>query len=478
MRLSVIGISHRVVPVDVRERYSLTGDLSRQMLSDLRAEGIVDEALVVDTCNRTDVYCVTREDVDVREHVLGHIKRLKNIAAEADASFFYQKKGADAVRYLFEVTSSLDSQVVGEYQILGQVKDAYRLAVREGATGFLLGKLMHAAFRVGKRVRTETQLGRDSTSVAQAAVDLARQIFSSLQGRTVLFIGAGKTAQLAARAVIRSGVARVIVANRTLSRAEEAAIDLLSAINAPDSGKGGEGADAADEGRMTCPALVEMSKDISAWYHSAGAGADGAQSGIAVRAITLEEMPGALAEADLVISSTGAPEPVLTVKNAGAVLARRKRPLVIIDIAVPRDVDERLGEFANVFLNNIEDLNRIVANNTERRRQEIPKAEAIVTDEAERFDKWLRSLELTPTIKLLVEHFDELRRKELERYGRNLSGSEANVALFAESLCKKILHSPLACLRELAESGDAGESMAATEMIRRMFNLDSKEKNT
>jgi glutamyl-tRNA reductase len=474
MKLALVGISHHVAPVEVRERYSLPGGLARQMLVAMRDDGGAGEALIIDTCNRTDICIAPAKAMDEREYVLGHIRRLKNLSRDDDASAVYVKSGLAAVRHLFRVSSSLDSQIIGEYQILGQVKEAYSQAVQEGSAGFLINKLMHAAFRTGKRVMTETQLGRDSVSVAQAAVDLAHQIFASLAGKTVLFIGAGETAQLAAKAVIRCGVSRIIVANRTLSRARQVAEELL-----PQTGEAAERGDprAYPQHRAAgCPALVQMERELGAQGGCADAPAP--PGNLAVSAITIEDIPSVLARTDLIISSTGAPGTVLTWETAHGILKDANRPLFVIDIAVPRDIDERLGKLPNVYLHNIEDLNRIVANNTDRRRQEIPMAEAIVEDEVAQFAAWLNSLALAPTIRLLVKRFELFRRDELARYGSGPAEGNGRIELLAESLCNKILHRPLSCLREMAENGTDSESMAAMELVRRMFDLESMEEDS
>jgi glutamyl-tRNA reductase len=467
MRLALVGTSHHVAPVGVRERYSLPGGLARELLCAMRADGAAEEALVIDTCNRTEVYLAASGDVDEREYVAGHLRRLKGLSDD-DMSSLYAKSDLEAVRHLFRVVCSLDSQVVGEYQILRQAKDAYSLAVEVGVNGFFTDRLMHAAFAAAKRVLSETQLGRDSVSVPHAAVDLARRVFSSLEGRTVLLIGAGETAHLAARALMRHGVSRIVVANRTLSRAREVGEELLSRRDEASAGKGGGSARRGHDRWGTTPGSMERPLDPADPCRTLAGG-----RAPEVSAITIEDVPAALAGVDLVISSTGAPGAVLTMETAGAVLKDRERPLIVIDIAVPRDVEERIGGVANVFLHNIEDLNRIVAENSERRRLEIPKAEAIVEEEAARFAAWQKSLALAPTIRLLVRRFEELRRDEVRRYGGAAAGGD--IERFAEALCNKILHGPLSYLRETAEKGTESERMAAVELIRRMFDLDGSQ---
>ncbi|MDP6381348.1 MAG: glutamyl-tRNA reductase, partial [Phycisphaerae bacterium] len=231
MEISVIGVNHRTAPVDVREKVSLPGDLARRLLQTVRAEKIFEEAMVLDTCNRTEVYFVSNSSEDgagdTLDHLVAHIAEVKQAPAIAYTSFFYRHDGQSAVGHLFRVAASLDSQIVGEHEILDQIKGAYRTAMEARSARFLINKLMHWALRVGKRVQTETDLGRGTASVPQAAVELARHVFSSLEGKTVMLLGAGQTAESAAVALVRCGAGHVIVANRTLSRAEELAGRLL-----------------------------------------------------------------------------------------------------------------------------------------------------------------------------------------------------------------------------------------------------------
>ena len=469
VEISVIGISHRTAQVGLRERFALGGERARVFLRALRQEGLFEEALVLDTCNRTEVYLVSRQPREDLEYVLQRISQLNEIPLPADRSAFYRHGGMDAVRHLFRVAASLESQIVGEHQILGQIKDAYRVALEERTARFLLNRLLHTAFRAGKRVQSETELGRGSASIANAAVELAGLVFSSLEGKAVLFVGAGQTPQLAARAVLRCGASRLIVANRTLQRAQEVAGELLAqAGEASCRSVQEEEGDPAD-GPVRCPALLRMRPDLAAQAKKAP------PAGPAVEAITLEQVPGAIAGADLVISATGAAEPVLTYEALAGVLRHIRHPLVIIDIAVPRDVDERLGQLPNVYLHNIDDLNCLVERNLQRRRQEVPRAEAIVGDEVEKFGQWLDALQLGPIIQLLQKYFDGLQKAEIRRYGRQFAADGEQLEQFTRSLCRKILHKPLAFLREIGASGQNGESLQALDFVRKMFDLDSVE---
>jgi len=437
--LSVIGVSHRTAPVEVREALALSGGQAARVLAEMRAEDAFDEALLVSTCNRTEVYFVARAAAAPRAYLLDHIARVKGARPAVEADAFYRRDDTDAVRHLFGVVASLDSQIVGEHEILGQVKDAYRLAAEARTTSALLNKLMHWAFRVGKRVRTETDLGAGSASVAAAAVDLARHIFSSLTGKTVLLVGAGQTAETAARALLKAGADRLIVANRTLYRAQQLAHDLTH----------------------EAPARPATATERSAREPTA-------------TAVGLDAIGETIAQADLVITATDAEECVLTWPNLADVLRARRSALLIIDIAVPRDVDERLGDLDNVYLSNIDDLDRLLEGNLERRRLEIPKAEAIVEYEVEQFGRWLASRQAAPTIRLLQKRIQTIQEKQIERYGRQFCDADrAQLEQFAQSVGKQILHAPLALLKELSTDGTPSERLAAVDLVRRLFDLDA-----
>jgi len=460
MDLSVIGINHHTAPVEVRERFALAGEPGEQFLRAVHRESVFDEALVLDTCNRTEVYFVSRSDRDALEYILSHVARLKDAAPPTDTSVFYHHDGPAAARHLFRVAGALDSQIVGEHEVLGQVRAAYRQAVQARTAGFLMNKLLHAALRTGKRVRSETDLGRGSASVAQAAVDLAGQVFTDLADKTVLLIGAGQTAETAARRLIAPGVGRMIVANRTLERAERLAEALAA----------GQGDD-IDEDQARCPAMPADPRD------QADAPAPARQA-IRARAIDLGGIGEAIVEADLVICSTGSPEPVLTMQSLAGPIRRRSGLLLIVDIAVPRDVEAELGDLPNVFLYNMNDLDRVVARNIERRREEIPRAEAIVDHEVEQFVTWYDSRQAAATIALLQRRFDMLRQAQITRYGGKFAdGARDQLDPFTKGLCSKMLHGPIVFLKALAAEASTGDQLAAVDTIRRMFDLDELEED-
>jgi glutamyl-tRNA reductase len=460
---SVLGLNHKTAPVAVREQLALGGDLTAGLLRTFHRENVFEEAMIVDTCNRTEVYFVPQGEPDALGYFLEHVARLKQTPAVDDRTVFYRYDGLDAVRHLFRVASSLDSQIVGEHEILGQVKTAYRRAVEAQTARFFLNKLSHWAFHVGKRVQTETALGRGSSGVAEAAVELVQQVFSRLSGTTVLLVGAGQTAESAARTLVREGAARLIVANRTVEHAR-----VLARLMADAAAAGGNG-----QPEIECPAIARMLAGLSP--EPTDMGSRGGPR-LATEAISLEEIPAVLADVDLVISSTAAPGYVLTYDAVKNHLSRRGEPLLIMDIAMPRDVETRVGDLPNVFLYNLDDLDLLVTSSLGRRRQEVPRAEALVEDEVQQFSKWLGSRQVAPTIQLLQQHFEALQQLQVNKYKRQFHDAQhEELAQFTDSLCRKILHSPIAYLHELSANAAASEVLATVETVRRLFGLDSQE---
>ena len=467
MNVSVTGMSHRTAPVAAREKLSLPGDLPARLLRAARGDGLLEEAVVLDTCNRTELYFVAGGGDNVPAHFLELIGRVKGAPVEADPAELYRLDGAEAVQHLFRVAAALESQMVGEQEILGQVKAAYRLAVRERTTRFLLNRLLHCAFRVGKRTRTETDLSHGAVGVAGAAVALAGQIFSDLRGKTSLLVGAGRTAESAARGLLGRGIGRLLVANRTPSRARRLAAELTrpGGVDGPD-------VDDAEREEILCPALLAKRRG----HVSRTAPAETPKPAPIARAIEMDDIPAVIDEADVVICSTGSAEPVLDRARVGDALRRRRGFLLLVDIAVPRDVDPALGDLPNVFLYNLDDLDRVVAGNVQRRRQEIPAAEAIVDDELKQFIRWHDSLQMAPTITLLKRRFEMQRRAELERYGRRFGPDDREeLGRFTEGLCSKLLHDPIVYLKDLSAHATASDRMMAMETVRRMFELDALE---
>ncbi|HEY8427393.1 MAG TPA: glutamyl-tRNA reductase [Sandaracinaceae bacterium] len=415
--LFVIGMSHRTSPVELRERLAVEGEALTRDVRALREGTALEEALLLSTCNRVEVYASTSDAgraARVREW-------LGRRAGEPLDAYLYEHRGAAAVRHAFRVASSLDSMVVGEPQILGQVKEAYAAAKAVGAIGSLLDRCFTTAFSVAKRVRSETLIAEGSVSVSSVAGDLAKKIFSDLEGRRVLLIGAGEMGEQAAKHLRKSG-ASLYVVNRSREKAEAIARE-----------NGG---------------------------HARG----------------LEELAAELALADVAIASTSSPRFVITPElMRGVIKARRHRPIFLIDIAVPRDVDPRVGDMDNVFLYDVDDLEKVAQENMSARRREAEKAEALVAEEVASFEKWRRSNDLTPTIVGLRERVRGVLRAELERTLPRLSSlSEAerqSLDKMIDAMTNKLLHRPIA---ELKAGADTPDGQILHDAMRRLFELDPK----
>ena len=413
--LCIVGLSHRTAPVDVREKMAVPSDQLEHTLRRLTELPGVREAMIVSTCNRVEVYAAV-ERGDSAELVRRTLIEGRALPATLRAHL-YSHEGQAALRHLFRVTSSLDSMVVGESQILGQVKEAYALAVDVGTVGSLLQRCVPRAFQLAKRVRTETDIARSSASVASAAVDLAAQIFGELQGRSVLVVGAGKMGDLSARHLRAAGVDRLFVVNRTRARSDELAARL-----------GGVAHDWTELDRL-------------------------------------------LAEVDIVICSTGASEPVLRRDQMRKVMrVRRGRWLFVIDIAVPRDVESEVGKIENVYLYDVDALDSVVRSNLDGRSKEAVLAEEMVSGEVDRFHAAERTQGVVPTIKALRARFHEVAVAEVERVaGRAESDKDRELLRqLAESIVNKLLHEPTVALKREAAEADAA---VLVEAVSRLYRL-------
>jgi glutamyl-tRNA reductase len=418
MRLFAFGLSHRSAPVELRERVDFARHGLEHALEALAARGLARETVVLSTCNRAEIYAAVAADGDI-EPLLRFFGEYHGVPHAELAPHLYVHRGADAARHVFRVAAGLDSLVVGEPQVFGQVKTAYTLASDRGLTGALTNRLFHAAFSAGKRVRAETGLSEGAVSVSYAAVALARKIFGTIKGRTVFIAGAGEMASLTGVHLKAQQAARVVVASRTPAAAERLAAEL-----------GGE-------------------------------------------AVPWEQLADALAEADVAVTATGASTPVVTRELVQQVMRQRAhRPLFIIDIAVPRDVEASAGDFEQVFLYNIDDLQQIVKENLAKRGTELSRAERIVDEEVARFAEWLRSRDVIPTVVALRQRFEAIRRAELRRLDAKFSGlspeARARVDEVTRLLIEKLLLSPTERLKSLED-----ETMLAvySEAINRLFGL-------
>jgi len=416
-RLLVAGLSHKTAPIEVREPFAFAEAALATALVELVKLPGVGEAMIISTCNRVELYAGV-DGEQVAEEVRRYLIDGRGLSRSIE-QHLYLHDGEAAVRHLFRVAASLDSMVVGESQILGQVKQAYGAALAAGTLGPLLTRTLPRAFAAAKRVRSETDVAKSSASVASAAVDLAGQIFGDLAGRDVLVVGAGKMGDLAARHLKASGIASLYVVNRTLQRAEELAARL-----------GG-------------------------------------------RAAPWEDLDKLLAVADIVLCSTGASEPVIRRERIEKVMrARKGRWLFLIDIAVPRDVEPSVGDLENVYLYDVDGLQKVVEENLAGRQRGAAEADLILEDELKRFFAMEMTLGVVPTIKLLRERFTSIARAEAERVvGRLQAASDKDrqlVKQLAEAIVNKLLHQPLTALKRAAAEDPDGE-LAAT--VRALFDL-------
>ena len=421
MNLILIGMNHKTAPLEIREKLSLSCLQELNPVSELMKISQVKEAMYLSTCNRVEVLADTSDAAGALTNLRSFIFKHGNLSTEEMARCLYVHTDQEAIKHLFRVSSSLDSLVMGEPQILGQVKDAYHRAVENKATGMVLNKLLHQAFRVAKRVRTETAIASNAVSVSYAAVELAKKIFGNLQGKTVLLIGAGEMSELAARHLINQGVGKFLITNRTYSRA----VDMAEAFQG--------------------------------------------------QAIEFKDLATNLGEADIVISSTGATGYVITREMVATALHGRKknRLLFLIDIAVPRDIDPAAGEIDNAFLYNIDDLQEVVDENLEGRRQEAEKAEAIVEEEVEKCQAWMSSLLVVPTIVSLRQKVEGIVKGELDKsasWMKNLDAeARKNVEIMAAAIVNKIIHDPITSLKDESQEDGLTSSLV---MVRRLFKLD------
>ncbi|MGI8990538.1 MAG: glutamyl-tRNA reductase [Bryobacteraceae bacterium] len=412
MKLLLAGVSHKTAPVEVRERLAFPEARLAPAVRALKQREGIAEAVILSTCNRVEITVCTNDDCDAGPAI-------ESLLSESFGPYIYRHEGREAIHHLFRVASSLESMIVGEPQILGQMKAAYNISKSEGAVSGLLDNVFTRAFSVAKRVRSETGIGQMAVSVSYAAVELARKIFGSLAGHTVMIAGGGKMSELAARHLRRSGASRIFVTNRTHQRAVE---------------------------------LAQLFQGT---------------------AIEYSRFPGMLPEIDILIASSGAPHYILVKEDVQrAISARKNKPMFLIDIAVPRNIEPAVNKVDNVFLYDIDDLQGVVNANLRERMKEAECAEAIVAQEVERMVGRLRVQEIAPTIVSLQEQLEEIRAGEVARTMRKLGPltleqREAIDAL-TRSIVNKIAHGPISELRKQASEP---EGVQIIETIRRVFHL-------
>lgn len=420
MKVLLTGLNHRTAPIDVRERFAFSEAHLAEALRLLKDSPGVREAVILSTCNRVEITISSDDAGHPASMVRDFLAAAKQVDPNSVEPYLYRFEGDDAIRHLFRVASSLDSMVVGEPQILGQMKAAYAAAKENGAVNGFLESVLNRAFTVAKRVRTETDIGRSAVSISYAAIELARQIFGDLKNRKVLLVGAGKMSELAARHLRRAGCGQILVTNRTRARAEEVA------------------------------GLVEGS------------------------IVEYDQFKSRLPEIDILIASSGSPDFVLhAAELRRAVDSRRHRPMFCIDIAVPRNIEPAANDVEGVFLYDIDDLGRAVQQNLQTRQKEAQQAEALIEDEVRRLAERMKAREAGPTIALLQQHLESLALAELDRAKNKLGdlspAQQQALEVYARSLMHKIAHGPITELRHAAahEHGDQTASL-----IRRIFRLE------
>lgn len=414
----LVGLNHRTAGVDVRERFALANHCDEEHWA-LPCTGAVSESIILSTCNRVEILAAGTGDM--AEQILGSWAKARGTDIEDLRPYVYVHKNLEAVRHLFSVASSLDSMVLGEPQILGQLKTAYRKAVKSRATGVILNRLLHKAFSVAKRVRTETAVASSAVSISYAAVELAKRIFGDMREHKAMLVGAGEMAELAAMHLLQAGINEIFVANRTHVRGQE------------------------------------LAKQFNG------------------RAIPFEQMPHYLLDVDIIITSTGSQEPIIRARDIRAALkARKNRPMFFIDIAVPRDIDPDVNGLDNVYLYDIDDLREVVEENLATRRDEAAKAAEIVNEEVAYFSKWLSSLDMQPTIVDLIKKSQAIAEEELaktlKRLGPVDDKTREALEAMASSLVRKLNHDPIMFLKHGGMSQEGNGPRIS--VMRRIFNLD------
>jgi len=422
-RISLIGLSHHTAPVEVREKIAFSANDVPEALVGISSIAGVKEVMLFSTCNRVEVLVVAGNECETVEEVKKFIADYNHVSVSEFENSMYVFEGEDAVRHVFRVASSLDSLVVGEPQILGQIKDAFQFSLQNKTNGIILNRLLPRAFSVAKKVRSETGIGDRAVSISYAAIELSRKIFDTLEGKKALLIGAGEMAELAVEHLIQNRIARIYVANRTFERG------------------------------------LALAKKFNG------------------EAIGFEEISDVLNEVDVIISSTGSPDFVITRGQMKEVMkARRNRPIFFIDIAVPRDIDPQINQIPNVYVYDIDDLKSAIDKNIQDRRKEAVKGERIVDEAVIHFREWREGLEITPTLIALRKKMDIIAHAEIERTLKSLNhlAPDDRKALdrMMKSVVNKILHDPTLFLKN---EGVGENKSFVLDVIRKLFNLDNKD---
>jgi len=421
MKIAVVGLNHKTADVELREKLAFSGPKLEEGLRRIRTIQGIRETAIISTCNRVEIYLHVQDIEKAYAAIKDFLVEFFDIRRESLGTALYLHEDLSAVKHIFRVASSLDSMIVGEPQILGQLKDAFDFALEKKTTGVLLNRLLKKSISVAKRVRTETRIAESAVSISFAAVELAKKIFTDLEGKSFMLLGAGEMAELAAKHMMNNGVQDIIVANRTFERG------------------------------------CELSREFNG------------------RAIRFEDFPSELVHADIVICSTGAPTFVLLKEHMQKVMKERKqKPVFIIDISVPRNIDPGINDMDNVYLYDVDDLKGVVDTNISERQKEAAKAEAIVEDEIETFKKWMMTLDSVPTVVALRERADAIRKEELERFFNRFPslGEKERKAVegLAGSIINKLIHAPTVALKNDAEDKDV-----LIALIKRLYGLNGED---
>ncbi|RJQ45182.1 MAG: glutamyl-tRNA reductase [Nitrospiraceae bacterium] len=421
MNIIVIGLNHKTAPVEVREKVAFDGPKLDQAINILKNSDTVRESIILSTCNRVEIYAGVSDIESGVENVKVFLSDFHKVPRDLLDKSLYIHRGQEAIRHMYRVASSLDSMVVGEPQILGQLKDAFDEALNHKTTGAVLNKMMRKSVSVAKRIRTETKIAESAVSISFAAVELAKKIFDDLSTKSFMLLGAGEMAELAARHLINSGVKDVYITNRTIARAEELSLELHGKV------------------------------------------------------VPFEHFVGELIHTDIVICSTGAPHYVLVKEQVQKAMKERKqKQMFIIDISVPRNIDPQINDLDNVYLYDVDSLKGIVDTNVKERAREAEKAEQIVNEEIGAFLKWYASLSATPTIVALRNKAEEIRKTELDKVLKKLGPMEEEkikaIDYMTASIVNKLIHPPTVALKS-----DNDDKEVMLDVIHKLFQLDTEK---
>lgn len=421
MNILVLGLNHKTANVDIRERLAFNGQKLEEGISGLKNLPVIDEIAILSTCNRVEIYASAKDSENSMETIKEFLSKFHEINRDKFEKTLYSFSDTEAVRHIFSVAASLDSMIIGEPQILGQLKDTFDFALNKKTTGVILNRLMKKAISTAKRVRTETRIAENAVSISFAAVELAKKIFKELSGKSFMLLGAGEMAELAARHLVNNGVKDVKVANRTYDRG------------------------------------CELAKDFNG------------------RAIRFEDLLKELVSTDIVICSTGASDYVLKKEQMQRIMKeRRYKPVFLIDISVPRNIDPDINELDNVYLYNIDDIQEVVDTNLLERKKEAEKAEMIVEEEVEKFIKWMSSLNSVPIIISIRQKAEAVKEEELEKFKHKFPNLDKEkleaVEYLASAITNKLIHSPTVALRENSEDKEL-----LTIAVKKLYGINGED---